>query len=236
MPPTTLAPTGAQASQDRDALLTPAALSFLAELHTAFAHRRTPLLEERRTRSALLARGAPLDFLPATQAVRQDRTWHIAPPAPGLADRRTELTTPPTRAAAKAALTSGAQLWTADFEDATSPSWPNILTGHLTLLDLVEGRLTAPEGHTAPTVAVRPRGWHLTERHLLVDGDPLPPPWPTSASTPSTGPAAAPPPPTARTSPSPSWRTTARPASGTRSSPSPSAPSASPTAPSAPRS
>ncbi|MDI3346479.1 malate synthase A [Streptomyces sp. AJ-1] len=176
MPPTTLAPTGTQASQDTDALLTPAALSFLAELHTAFAHRRTPLLEERRTRSALLTRGAPLDFLPATQAVRQDRTWHIAPPAPGLADRRTELTTPPTRAAAKAALTSGAQLWTADFEDATSPSWPNILTGHLTLLDLVEGRLTAPEGHTAPTVAVRPRGWHLTERHLLVDGDPLPAP------------------------------------------------------------
>ncbi|MFB7664887.1 malate synthase A [Kitasatospora sp. NPDC056138] len=162
-------------------ILTPEALEFLARLDGAFAGRRTELLAERRRRAALLAAGGTLDFLPHTRAVREDPTWRVAPAAPGLADRRVEITGPPERRMTVNALNSGARVWLADFEDATSPTWHNIVSGQLNLLDAVERRIddTTQDGrryrigeHPA-TIVVRPRGWHLEERHLLVDGRPI---------------------------------------------------------------
>ncbi|MCF3106125.1 malate synthase A [Streptomyces roseoverticillatus] len=164
-----------------DEILTPEALDFLGHLDAAFAGRRTELLRERRRRALLLASGAALDFPLITSAVRTDRVWRVAPPAPGLTDRRVEITGPPERRMTVNALNSGAQVWMADFEDATSPTWDNIIGGQLNLLDAVERRLdfTTPGGkryrlgERLATVMVRPRGWHLTEEHLTVDGRPL---------------------------------------------------------------
>ncbi|WP_171163587.1 malate synthase [Streptomyces sp. I05A-00742] len=156
-----------------DGILTPAALDFVARLDEAFAARRSALLAERRHRAALLVRGGALDFVPATTAVRADRSWRVAPPAPGLTDRRTELTGPPDRLTANEALASGARVWTADFADATAPTWQNVIDGHRTLLTFTE-ELAGPGGSTAPTLVVRPRGWHLTEKHLLIDGRAVP--------------------------------------------------------------
>ncbi|MFI0739286.1 malate synthase [Streptomyces sp. NPDC021100] len=156
-----------------DDVLTPAALAFVARLDAAFADRRSALLAERRHRAALLARGGALDFVPATSAVRADRSWRVAPPAPGLTDRRTELTGPPDRATAAEAAASGTRVWTADFTDATAPTWHNVMEGHRTLRAVSEGRV-GPGPAAGPTLVVRPRGWHLTERHLVVDGRPVP--------------------------------------------------------------
>ncbi|MEV4921569.1 malate synthase A [Streptomyces roseoverticillatus] len=164
-----------------DEILTPEALEFLGSLDAAFAGRRTELLRERRRRALLLASGAALDFPLVTSAVRTDRVWGVAPPAPGLTDRRVEITGPPERRMTVNALNSGAQVWMADFEDATSPTWDNVIGGQLNLLDAVERRLdfTTPEGkryrlgERLATIMVRPRGWHLTEEHLTVGGRPL---------------------------------------------------------------
>ncbi|MDX3540522.1 malate synthase A [Streptomyces sp. MB09-01] len=163
-------------------ILTPAALDFLARLHTAFGDRREELLGERRRRTTLLASGTPLDFSRATGPVRADGEWRVAPPAPGLTDRRVEITGPPERRMTVNALNSGARVWMADFEDATAPTWANVIGGQLNLLDAIERRIdfTTPEGKEyrlgadLPTIMVRPRGWHLTEQHLEVDGRPVP--------------------------------------------------------------
>ncbi|WP_327351688.1 malate synthase A [Streptomyces sp. NBC_01304] len=167
-----------------DEILTPEALAFLGRLDAAFAARRFELLAERRRRAERIASGVPLDFPLTTAAVRADRDWRVAPPAPGLADRRVEITGPPERRITVNALNSGAQVWMADFEDATSPTWENIVGGQLNLLDAVERRIdfTAPDGKEyrlgaaddLATIAVRPRGWHLIEKHLVVDERPLP--------------------------------------------------------------
>lgn len=159
-------------------VLTPAALEFIAQLHSVFSKRRLDLLQERRHQSDRLASGSRLDFPRATSAVRRDPHWRVAPPAPGLTDRRVEITGPPERGAAVDALNSGAQVWTADFEDATSPLWENVITGQLNLLDAVERRIdfTTPQGGEhrlgarLATIMVRPRGWHMDEAHLTVDG------------------------------------------------------------------
>lgn len=159
-------------------ILTPAALDFIAQLDSSFAKRRLDLLQERRHQADRLASGSRLDFPRATSAVRSDPNWRIAPPAPDLTDRRVEITGPPERAAAVDALNSGARVWAADFEDATSPTWENVITGHLNLLDAVERRLdfTTPEGtehrlgERLAAIMVRPRGWHMDEAHLTVDG------------------------------------------------------------------
>lgn len=172
---------------DRHAeILTPEALDFIGRLDAAFAARRSGVLAERRRRAAQLASGAPLDFPPATAALRADPHWRVAPPAPGLIDRRVEITGPPERRMAINALNSGARVWMADFEDATSPTWDNLIGGQLSLLDAIERRIdfTTPEGKEyrlgdrdrLATIVVRPRGWHLTEDHLLVDGRPVPAP------------------------------------------------------------
>ncbi|MEU9861681.1 malate synthase A [Streptomyces sp. NPDC047971] len=165
-----------------DEILTPAALDFVGRLAAAFGERRQWLLKERRRQAIRLATGSPLDFPVATAAVRADPSWRVAPPAPGLTDRRVEITGPPDRRTAVDALNSGARVWIADFEDATAPTWDNVIGGQLTLLDAVEQRLdfAPPEGREHPlgahpaTLVVRPRGWHLDEEHLEFEGRPVP--------------------------------------------------------------
>ncbi|MFD8144687.1 malate synthase A [Streptomyces sp. NPDC059708] len=165
-----------------DEILTPEALAFVGRLAGAFGERRRQLLKERRRQAIRLAAGSPLDFPIATSAVRADPTWRVAPPAPGLEDRRVEITGPPERRMAVNALNSGARVWMADFEDATAPTWDNVIRGQLNLLDVLERRIdfTTPEGkeyrrgRQLPTLVIRPRGWHLLEEHLEFDGGPVP--------------------------------------------------------------
>ncbi|MFD4543031.1 malate synthase A [Streptomyces bauhiniae] len=165
-----------------DEILTPAALDFIGRLAAEFGLRRAELMKERRRQALRLASGSPLDFPMVTSAVRADPDWRVAPPAPGLTDRRVEITGPPDRRMAVNALNSGARVWMADFEDATSPTWENVIGGQLTLLDVLERRVdfTTPEGKEyrlgdrLATVMVRPRGWHLDEEHLEFDGCPVP--------------------------------------------------------------
>ncbi|MGW7042474.1 malate synthase A [Streptomyces avermitilis] len=165
-----------------DEILTPAALDFVGRLVAAFGERRPELLKERKRQAIRLAAGSTLDFPLATAGVRADASWRVAAPAPGLTDRRVEITGPPDRRTAVNALNSNARVWMADFEDATSPTWDNIIGGQLTLLDAIERRIdfTTPEGKEyrlgdrLATIMVRPRGWHLTEEHLEFDGRPVP--------------------------------------------------------------
>ncbi|MFE7311662.1 malate synthase A [Streptomyces sp. NPDC057555] len=167
-----------------DQILTPEALEFVGRLTAEFGERRRDLMKERRRQALRLATGSPLDFPLVTAAVRADPTWRVAPPAPGLTDRRVEITGPPDRRMTVNALNSGACVWMADFEDATAPTWANVIDGQLNLLDAVERRIdfTGEDGREyrlgAPdrlaTVMVRPRGWHLDEEHLEFEGGPVP--------------------------------------------------------------
>jgi malate synthase len=164
-------------------VLTPEALAFLGELHRRFAPRRAELLELRRARRAEIARTATLDFLPQTAHVR-DGDWRVAPAPAALEDRRVEITGPTDRKMTINALNSGAKIWLADFEDASAPTWENVIGGQVNLIDAYERRIdfTSPEGKTyalkaadeLATVVMRPRGWHLNERHLTVDGEQVP--------------------------------------------------------------
>ncbi|GAA1521413.1 malate synthase [Agromyces terreus] len=165
-----------------DEILTPEALAFVAELHRRFAGTRAGLLAERQARRERIARGGTLDFLPETRDVREG-DWHVASAPEALLDRRVEITGPaaPPKMAINA-LNSGARVWLADLEDATSPTWDNVVGGVKNLRDAALGTLayTSPAGKPyalrtdvrRPTVVTRPRGWHLPERHLLVDGEP----------------------------------------------------------------
>ncbi|MFI9025469.1 malate synthase A [Streptomyces sp. NPDC053560] len=167
-----------------DEILTPAALDFVGRLAAGFGGRRRELMKERRRQALRLASGSPLDFPLVTSAVRADPDWRVAPPAPGLTDRRVEITGPPERRMAVNALKSGARVWMADFADATSPTWENIIGGQIALLDAVQRRIdfTTPDGREyrlaaddrLATLVVRPRGWHLDEAHLEYDGAPVP--------------------------------------------------------------
>jgi malate synthase len=163
-----------------DEILTPQALDLLATLHAELADRRAEALAARRHRQAELSGGAMLDFLPETAQIREDKTWRVAPPAPGLADRRVEITGPTDRKMTVNALNSGANVWLADFEDANTPLWENMIGGQLNLKDALDRTIdfTSDEGKTyalrpddeLATIVVRPRGWHLDEKHILVDG------------------------------------------------------------------
>ncbi|WP_435176203.1 malate synthase A [Actinacidiphila sp. bgisy145] len=163
-------------------VLTPEALTFVAELHRRFAARRDELLALRRERRAEIARTATLDFLPQTAHIRAG-DWRVADAPPALQDRRVEITGPTDRKMTVNALNSGARIWLADFEDASAPTWHNVVSGQLNLTDAYERRIdfTSPEGRSyalkdaaeLATVVVRPRGWHLDERHLTVDGEPV---------------------------------------------------------------
>ncbi|MDA0638431.1 malate synthase A [Nonomuraea sp. MCN248] len=164
-----------------DEVLTPEALAFVTTLQREFNGRRLELLEAREARQRELSAGGTLDFLPETKAVREG-DWTVAPPAPGLEDRRVEITGPVDRKMTINALNSGAKVWLADFEDANSPLWENCVLGQLNLrlaldrtIDFESGGKSyalRPDEELA-TIVVRPRGWHLDEKHALVDGDPV---------------------------------------------------------------
>ncbi|MDY7087301.1 MAG: malate synthase A [Actinomycetota bacterium] len=157
-------------------ILTPEAVAFVVALDREFGARRVQLLERRRRRRT--TRTGDLDFLPSTAHIRADPTWTVAPPAPDLLDRRVEITGPPERKMTVNALNSGAKVWMADFEDATSPTWENVVLGQANLRDALDGTLdfTDPSGKEyrvngwTPTIMVRPRGWHLPECHLRIGG------------------------------------------------------------------
>ncbi len=160
-------------------MLTPEALAFLAELHRSFDARRRELLARRDERDAQLQAGAMLDFLDETKDIREG-DWRVADPAPGLVDRRVEITGPTDAKMTINALSSGGKVWLADHEDANTPLWENVIEGQLNLRDAIERKLehTSPEGKRyalnegeLATIVMRPRGWHLTEKHLLVDGE-----------------------------------------------------------------
>jgi len=167
----------------QDEVLTPDALSFIAKLHRATAERRQELLQARRTRRADIAAGADPRFLRETEEIRNDPSWRVAPPAPGLEDRRVEITGPVDKKMTINALNSGAKVWLADMEDSSTPTWRNVIKGQLNLTDALERRIdfTSEEGKEyklkpageLPTIVVRPRGWHLPEKHMLIDGQPI---------------------------------------------------------------
>jgi malate synthase len=161
-------------------VLSPRALELLVLLHDALAGRRGDALAARRRRQAQLSGGGTLDFLPETAHIRADDSWRVAAPAPGLVDRRVEITGPTTRKMTINALNSGANVWLADFEDANTPLWPNMIEGQLNLKDALDRTIdfTPDEGKSyalgpdegLATIVVRPRGWHLDEKHLFIDG------------------------------------------------------------------
>ncbi|MGK3956317.1 malate synthase A [Arthrobacter sp. R4] len=164
-------------------VLTPDALEFVAKLHRATAARRQELLQARRTRRADIAGGQDPRFLRETEDIRNDPSWRVAPPAPGLEDRRVEITGPVDKKMTINALNSGAKVWLADMEDSSTPTWRNVIKGQLNLTDALERRIdfTTEEGKEyklrpageLPTIVVRPRGWHLPEKHMLIDGTPV---------------------------------------------------------------
>src|SRR3954447_3089250 len=176
----TLELTDPHPTERAEEILTPEALAFVEQLHIRFAHRRDELLAARVARRSAAASSGRLDFLPETRQVRES-AWQVAPAPPALQDRRVEMTGPATPARmAINALNSGARVWLADLEDASCPTWPNVVDALLNLRDAARGTLahTAENGREyrlrtdAPlaVVVMRPRGWHLDEAHVLVDG------------------------------------------------------------------
>ncbi|HEV7211007.1 MAG TPA: malate synthase A [Blastococcus sp.] len=162
-------------------ILTPAALEFVADLQTRFGTHRDALLAARGARHAEIAAARRIDFRADSRPVREG-DWRVPPPPPGLVDRRVEITGPTEPKMAINALNCGANVWLADLEDANTPHWRNVVGGQVVLHDAVRRTLsfTSPEGREyrlrddgdLPTIVPRPRGWHLPERHLLVDGEP----------------------------------------------------------------
>jgi malate synthase len=161
-------------------VLTGEALAFVGDLQRTFGPRRGELLERRAERQARLDAGELPDFLPETRDVRDDPSWRVPPPAPGLDDRRVEITGPVDRKMMINALNSGARVFMADFEDANSPTWENCAGGQVNVRDAVRRERSLETGEKSyslndeiATLLIRPRGWHLPERHLLVDGEPV---------------------------------------------------------------
>jgi malate synthase len=162
-------------------ILTPEAIAFLVRLHRDHNPRRKELLAARITRQSAIDSGTRPDFLPDTAYIRNS-DWTIAPLPPDLLDRRVEITGPVDRKMIINALNSGAKVFMADFEDSTTPTWDNLIDGQLNLRDAIRRTITYEDPTTKksyklndqPAVLfVRARGWHLEERHMLVDGDPI---------------------------------------------------------------
>ena len=158
-----------------DEILTPDAIAFLTELHQRFGGRRHDRLADRMRRRFEIGNGHDPRFRDDTAHIRDDAEWTVAGAGPGLEDRRVEITGPTDPKMTINALNSGARVWLADQEDATSPTWKNVIEGQLSLRDAIRGELsfTSPEGKTyevtaerTPTIVMRPRGWHLPEQHL----------------------------------------------------------------------
>jgi malate synthase len=176
--PTTHTPTLEIAGPVRDRydeILTPDAIAFLTQLHQRFGGRRHDRLADRMRRRFEVGNGHDPRFRDDTAHIREDAEWRVAGAGPGLEDRRVEITGPTDPKMTINALNSGARVWLADQEDATSPTWKNVIEGQLSLRDAIRGELsfTSPEGKTyevtaerTPTIVMRPRGWHLTEAHL----------------------------------------------------------------------
>ncbi|MGW1230377.1 malate synthase A [Streptomyces sp. NPDC001515] len=183
--PSSLAIVDAEPLPRQDEVLTPAALAFVAALHRRFTPRRDELLARRAERRAEIARTSTLDFLPETAAIRADDSWKVAPAPAALNDRRVEITGPTDRKMTINALNSGARVWLADFEDASAPTWENVVLGQLNLMDAYNRSIDFTDPRSGKsyalkpaeelaTVVTRPRGWHLDERHLQLDGTPVP--------------------------------------------------------------
>ena len=161
-------------------ILTPQAILFIAGLARAFESHRRELLAQRATRQAEFDAGHLPDFLPQTREVRES-AWTIAPIPADLQDRRVEITGPTDRKMVINALNSGASVFMADFEDANTPTWENMVEGQINLRDAVDRTITHASrdgkeyrlNDKTATLLVRPRGWHLPEKHMLVDGRPV---------------------------------------------------------------
>ena len=158
-------------------ILTPEALAFLAKLHRQFNARRLELLQRRVARQKELDGGKLPDFLPEPRHVREG-DWKVAPVPADLQDRRVEITGPTDRKMVINALNSGASMYMADFEDSNTPTWHNQIDGQINMRDAVRRTISfsSPEGkqyklnESIATLLVRPRGWHLEEKHMLASG------------------------------------------------------------------
>ena len=165
---------------EADRIVTPQALRFLQLLAREFGPRRKALLQRRIQVQRDIQKGAQPDFLSETRDVRE-RSWTVAPAPADLDNRRVEITGPVERKMMINALNSGAKVFMADFEDAISPPWVNVIAGQANCIDAIRKTLeyASPEGkryqlgETLATLVVRPRGWHLEEKHVLVDGEPM---------------------------------------------------------------
>lgn len=161
-------------------ILTPDALTFVANLERAFGQRRRELLQKRDERQAEIDAGQMPDFLPETADIRQ-REWTVAAIPADLQDRRVEITGPVDRKMVINALNSGANVYMADFEDSHAPTWEATIEGQINLRDAIDESITFtnPAGKfyqlnaETATLMVRPRGWHLVEKHILLDGSPI---------------------------------------------------------------
>ncbi|HEU0305171.1 MAG TPA: malate synthase A [Gaiellaceae bacterium] len=170
----------ADAGEAGERILTPDALALVASLHRELGPGRTGLLRRRDERQARLDAGELPDFLAETQHVREDPSWRVASAPSDLEDRRVEITGPVDRKMVINALNSGAKVFMADFEDANSPTWSNCVEGQSNLIDAVERTISLHTGEKQyrlndeiATLLVRPRGWHLAEKHVTVDGEPV---------------------------------------------------------------
>jgi malate synthase len=176
--PTTLITAPPVGSQKR--VLTPEAIRFLVKLSDSFEFRRRALLEMRRARQQMIHDGWLPNFLPETREIRES-PWKVAELPADLTDRRVEITGPTNRKMIINALNSGASVFMADFEDSNSPTWENMIEGQRNLQDAVSGAITwtSPEGkhyevcEEPAVLVVRPRGWHLVEKHVRINGEPI---------------------------------------------------------------
>ncbi|PPQ92964.1 hypothetical protein CVT25_000165 [Psilocybe cyanescens] len=161
-------------------LFTDGALKFLAALHRTFESTRQSLLVAREDAQRRLDSGVPLDFPKETEHIRAEPSWHCAPPAPGLEDRRVEITGPTDRKMVINALNSGAKTFMADFEDSSAPTFANLVNGQINLRDAIRRQIDFETGgksyklsENPAVLIVRPRGWHLDEPRITVDNQPI---------------------------------------------------------------
>jgi malate synthase len=171
----------APVSESYATILTPEAVAFIVDLHRTFNARRKELLHARQERQKRLDAGERPDFLQETRSIREF-AWTVAPLPADILDRRVEITGPVDRKMIINALNSGAKVFMADFEDSSTPTWNNLLDGHMNLRDAIRRTITYADPATGKqyklndkvaVLFVRPRGWHLEERHVLVDGQPM---------------------------------------------------------------
>ena len=161
-------------------ILTPQAITFVAKLARKFENRRRELMAQRVKRQAEFDIGKLPDFLPETRSIRESE-WSVGPIPSDLQDRRAEITGPTDRKMVINALNCGANVFMADFEDSNAPTWSNMIEGQINLCDAIRRSITfqSPEGKQyrlnpqTATLMVRPRGWHLLEQHMHIDGEPV---------------------------------------------------------------